>query len=135
MEKDEYTEAITKVRDKGYKITPQRLEIIRTLVKGKLLHPTLDEILSLVRKKVETVSFSTLYSTVLLLKELGIVEVFEFGGKIRVETRTTPHINIIKASTGEVVDLHDDELIKEIMDRLKSHGISAERMLINVIVY
>jgi len=136
MEQSEYKKIIDVLKRKGHKITPQRLEIIRVILTERYKHPSLDEILNKVRQRVETVSFSTLYSTIMMLEELNMLKTFEHGGRMRVEVDTSPHINIIDTETGKVIDLYDEKLIKEIINKIRLKiGKDVNKLMVNVIVY
>ncbi|WP_456368187.1 Fur family transcriptional regulator [Thermococcus sp.] len=102
--------AVEKLREHGYKLTPQRLKLVEVLNKMGGEHPSLTDLLDEVRKEFPTISFSTLYSNVLILKELGLLELFSLDGETHVELNTNPHINLI--STEGITDLNDEEVIR-----------------------
>lgn len=102
--------AIEAIKERGGKLTPQRLKILRVIEELGPRHPSLKEVLERVRKEFPTVSFSTLYNNVLALKEAGLLHIFYHGGEARVEINTDPHINVVR---GEViVDIENQEIIK-----------------------
>ncbi|WP_457754407.1 Fur family transcriptional regulator [Thermococcus sp.] len=107
--------ALKKLKEKGYKLTPQRLKLVEILDRIGSEHPSLKEILDEIREEFPTVSFSTLYSNVLTLKELGLLELFSLDGETRVELNTEPHINLI--SGGKVIDFNDSEIIERIREK------------------
>ena len=104
--------ALKTLRENGYKLTPQRLKLLDVLEETGKSHPSLNDLLEEVRKDFSTMSFSTLYSNLQTLRELGLVELFSLGGETRVELNTKPHINLI--SEGEIIDLSDPEIIEAI---------------------
>ena len=104
--------ALEKLKENGYKLTPQRLKLLDVLEETGKSHPSLNDLLEEVRKDFPTMSFSTLYSNLQTLRELGLVELFSLGGETRVELNTKPHINLI--SEGEIIDLNDPEIIEAI---------------------
>ncbi|UMG91144.1 transcriptional repressor [Nocardioides sp. TF02-7] len=59
------------LREKGYRLTPQR-ELILGAV-DELGHATPDEVLAHVRQQVSTVNASTVYRTLEVLEELGLI--------------------------------------------------------------
>lgn len=59
------------LRDKGYRLTPQR-ELILAAV-DELGHATPDEVLAKVQETASTVNASTVYRTLEVLEELGLV--------------------------------------------------------------
>ncbi len=104
--------ALEKLKENGYKLTPQRLKLLDVLEETGKSHPSLNDLLEEVRKDFPTMSFSTLYSNLQTLRGLGLVELFSLGGETRVELNTNPHINLI--SEGEIIDLNDPEIIEAI---------------------
>ena len=127
-------EVIELLRKNRYKLTPQRLEIVRALVELSELHPSLDLLLRRVKERIPTISVSTLYSTILKLEELGVIKTIFIQGKMRIESRLAPHINIVDAKTGVIKDVVDEELISLIRKRLRSMKYSGENFVINLIL-
>jgi Fur family peroxide stress response transcriptional regulator len=119
--------ALEVLKKNGYKLTPQRLKLIEVLGEMGSEHPSIGRLLARVREDFPTVSFSTLYSNLLTLKELGLVELFSVEGETRVEINTEPHINII--SGEKIVDVDDPEIIEALKRKL-----GKEVRLVNVLV-
>lgn len=69
-----------KCAENGLKITPQRSLIFDELVKATD-HPTADAIYKRVRKTLPNISFDTVYRTLLLFSETGIVNLVEGTGE------------------------------------------------------
>lgn len=132
MEKLE--EVVDLLRRKGYKLTPQRLEVIKALINLSGSHPTLDVLLKNVKKNVPTMSISTLYSTVLKLQELGVIKTVFIQGKIRVESNLKPHVNIVDPKTGKIEDILDEEIVKRIKSILKEKGYPSKNFIANIIL-
>ena len=59
------------LREKGYRLTPQRELILRAV--DDLGHATPDEVLAHVQQQASTVNASTVYRTLEVLEELGLV--------------------------------------------------------------
>src|SRR5919199_3484216 len=59
------------LRARGYRLTPQRELVLRAV--ERLGHATPDEVLSAVREESQAVNVSTVYRTLELLEELGLV--------------------------------------------------------------
>jgi Fur family peroxide stress response transcriptional regulator len=115
------------LRKKGYKMTPQRLKLIEVLNEIGSEHPSLNSLLERIKEDFPTVSFSTLYSNMMTLKELGLVELFSVGGETRVEINTEPHINLI--DNDRIIDVNDPEIIDALKRKLRR-----EVKLVNVLV-
>lgn len=127
-------EFIDVLRKKGYKVTPQRIELFKIIKASK--HPTVDEVYQKVKTTYPTVSPATVYKTIELLK--GIGEVQEIGvvdGKILYETNTTPHINLHCINCNRIEDIGSDlteKLVKDIQNKTKSKIVG---LSINFYVY
>lgn len=99
---------INKYRDKGFKLTPQRIEILRIL-EGNTSHPTAEEIYREIKKKYGTVSFSTVYNTLQALKERGeLLEVTIDPERKHFDPNPTPHHHIVCGSCGKIEDVFED---------------------------
>jgi Fur family transcriptional regulator, peroxide stress response regulator len=67
---------LSKLKGKGFRVTPQRLAILNTLADSKE-HPSVEEVYKAVKIQFPTTSLATVYNTVSMLKELN--EVLELG--------------------------------------------------------
>jgi len=95
---------IKKLRSKGYKVTPQRLAICKLLLSSKN-HPSADQIYQEVKKLYPTISLATVYCTLDLLKDLGLVQELGFSDRSsKYDPNISPHINIICPRCGKVYD-------------------------------
>ncbi len=108
--------AVEAIRERGGKLTPQRLKILKVIEELGPRHPSLKEVLERVREEFPTVSFSTLYSNVLILRDAGLLHIFYHDGEARIEVNTVPHLNIVEGS--EVIDVEDDEVVRLIERRV-----------------
>ncbi len=111
---------IQKLRDNGHKITPQRLAIVKILVKSKG-HPSVEDIYGQIKKDFPTMSLATVYRNIVLIKSLG--EVLELGfpdGSNRYDgNKPYPHPHVICIKCKKIVDPDLDSL-----DELKSEVAS-----------
>ena len=95
---------ITRLREKGYKLTPQRLEIIKVISHDRS-HPGAMDILQRVRKTVPQISMSTVYYTLEMLKKEGLLRELEFYDRDnRYDVTTADHINLICKKCGKIED-------------------------------
>ncbi len=118
--------AVEQLKKHGHKITPQRLAILETLAKLAPQHPTLTQVYNQITRKYPTISFSTLYTNIQTLQQLGLLHTFTHNGETRLELNTQPHINII--SEDHITDLHDPQLIQQLQQK-----IGAPILLVNII--
>ncbi|MEM0331251.1 MAG: transcriptional repressor [Archaeoglobaceae archaeon] len=107
--------AIEALKSANLKLTPQRLKLIEIIAEISNRHPTLAEILEKVREEFPTTSFSTLYTNILMLKALGLLEIFAIGDETRIELNLKPHINVFDR---EIRDFCDDELMRKIEEKI-----------------
>ena len=92
------------LRDKGFKLTPQRLLII-DLLAGQKSHPSAQTLMRLAREKAPKISASTVYYTLNLLKKLKLVRELDFYDMDnRYEANTRDHLNLICIACGRIED-------------------------------
>ena len=77
-------------------------------------HPDVDELHKRVIKIDKKISIATVYRTVKLFEESGIIDKHDFkGGKARYEqSPDVHHDHLIDISTGEILEFVDDEIEK-----------------------
>jgi len=117
-----------KCKKKGVRLTDQRKVIAKVMSDSKTTfgskdHPDVDELhkrISLIDKKI---SIATVYRTVKLFEEAGIIERHDFKeGKSRYEPSTDQHHDhLIDINSGEIVEFVDkdiEELQTKIAEKL-----------------
>jgi Fur family peroxide stress response transcriptional regulator len=93
------------LREKGYKLTPQRKAILNLLAR-EMSHPGAADILKKVKKTVPQISMSTVYYTLDILKKEGLIHELEFYDQDnRYDVNVTNHINLICKKCGRIEDL------------------------------
>ena len=99
--------------DKGVKLTDQR-KIIAKVMSESNDHPDVDELYNRVSKLDAKISIATVYRTVKIFEELGILTKHEFkGGKARYEELNEGHHDhLIDIKSGEIIEFVDDEIEK-----------------------
>jgi len=109
---------LQKLRDNGYKITPQRLAIVKILAKSED-HPSVENIHDQIKKDFPTMSLATVYRNIELIKSLG--EVFELGfpdGSNRYDgNRPYSHPHLICTKCRRIMD-PDLESLEEVTQEL-----------------
>ena len=102
-----------KCRSKGVKLTEQR-KIIAKIMSDSQDHPDVDELYNRASKIDSRISIATVYRTVKLFEEAGIVAKHDFkGGKARYEELNEGHHDhLIDIKTGEIIEFVDDEIEK-----------------------
>jgi Fur family ferric uptake transcriptional regulator len=103
---------------KGLRITEQRRVIARVLSEVDD-HPDVESLHKRVAAVDPRISIATVYRTVKLFEEAGILARHEFqGGRSRYETAPEDHHDhLIDVDSGEVIEFHDPEL-EELQQRI-----------------
>ena len=98
---------------KGVKLTDQRKIIAQTMSNSQD-HPDVDELYKRASKVDSKISIATVYRTVKLFEEAGIVAKHDFkGGKARYEELSeSHHDHLIDIKTGEIIEFVDEEIEK-----------------------
>ena len=98
---------------KGVKLTDQR-RIIAKIMTEASDHPDVDELYNRVSKIDAKISIATVYRTVKLFEESGILAKHDFkGNKARYEQlMESHHDHLIDIKTGEIIEFVDDEIEK-----------------------
>ena len=99
--------------DKGVKLTDQR-KIVAKVMSESHDHPDVDELYNRVSKIDLKISIATVYRTVKLFEESGILTKHEFKGrKARYEELNEGHHDhLIDIKSGEIIEFVDDEIEK-----------------------
>jgi Fe2+ or Zn2+ uptake regulation protein len=96
---------IKKMKEKGLKLTSQRLAIVDVLVEKNLLHPSARVIYDAAKRRTQGVSVSTVYFTLKELSKHGIIKTLEFDKmENRYEGNLTDHINLVCKECQGITD-------------------------------
>ena len=100
-------------RQKGVKLTDQRKLIAQTMSNSHD-HPNVDELYKRVSKIDSKISIATVYRTVKLFEEAGILTRHDFkGGKARYEELPdNHHDHLLDVQSGEIVEFVNEEIEK-----------------------
>ena len=98
---------------KGVKLTEQRKIIARVMSEAND-HPNVDELYNRISRIDAKISIATVYRTVKLFEESGIVAKHDFkGGKARYEELSeSHHDHLIDVKTGEIIEFVDEDIEK-----------------------
>jgi len=113
---------IEKMKERGLKLTSQRLAIIDVLVDNALSHPSASLVYHEAKKRAKSLSLSTVYATLSELSRHGIIKLVEFDTmENRYELDTTPHINVVCKECKKILDYEFPILInwKAVLKRLR----------------
>ena len=100
-----------KCKQKGIKLTDQR-KLIAKVMSESASHPNVDELHQKVSKFDSKISIATVYRTVKLFEEAGIVSKHDFkGNKSRYEESTQEHHDhLIDVNTGEITEFVNEDI-------------------------
>lgn len=117
------------LRKKGFKVTPQRLAVYRALAESKE-HPSAEMIYSQLKETFPTMSLATIYKTVDMLVELGLVQKLNVGeDSFRYDAWTDDHSHIRCTVCGRVDDLTeiDSDAILDAANRNSDYQITGQQ--------
>lgn len=120
---DRVRELVTALRAKGYRLTPQRLAVLRALVQSPD-HPSVEQVYEEVRRQHPMISRATVYKTVETLKGMGQVLELEFSGAgNRYDgRRVEPHPHLVCRGCGRIQDLELPGLMREATEVAQKTG-------------
>ena len=112
------TEAVTKIlREKGFKVTPQRLAVYDGLSSTKS-HPNAEMLYNMLQPSYPTMSLATVYKTMDIFAGLGLIQILNVGEdsyRYDAETATHPHIRCTECNrVDDIFDFQDDGLLGEV---------------------
>ena len=118
-----------KCLSKGVKLTEQRRIIAKIISESKTEygesdHPDVDELYNRVSKIDPKISIATIYRTVRLFEEAGILTKHDFkGGKARYEAMIeSHHDHLIDIKSGEIIEFVDEEIERLQKKVAEKHG-------------
>ncbi len=105
------------LRAKGYRLTPQRELVLQAV--ERLGHATPDQVLVAVREQSRAVNISTVYRTLELLEELGLVRHAHITDRAPTyhSTATPDHVHLVCRGCGAITEV-EPELIEPMTSRL-----------------
>src|SRR6476620_1797684 len=115
-----------KLRGSGYRLTPQRELILRAV--EDLGHATPDEVLARVREQSSAVNVSTVYRTLEVLEELGLIRHAHLSDRAPTYHSVTEHehFHLVCRNCHRVISV-DPTVLEPLLARLRDdHGFSAD---------
>ena len=115
----------------GLRLTDQR-RTIATILEGAEDHPDVEELYARASAVDPNISLATVYRTVKLFEEAGILEKREFGdGRARYEdAERDHHDHLIDLHSGEVIEFVDEEIeaLQEKIARKLGYELKGHRL-------
>ncbi|ACM23154.1 MULTISPECIES: Fur family transcriptional regulator [Thermotoga] len=103
-------EIVEQLKAKKIKLTTQRMEIIKFVSKMEKGHFEAKELFSVLSKKIPSLSIATLYSTLYLLVDLGVIYSFSDGQKTIFDFNPAPHGHFVCRICGKIEDIEIKKL-------------------------
>jgi Fe2+ or Zn2+ uptake regulation protein len=117
---------IEKLRERGLRVTSQRVVIHRSLC-SRARHMTAEQVLATVSDTLPGTSLPTVYSTLELFEDLGLVRrVATGGGAVLFDSRVQPHAHTVCRRCGSVADLDAVGAPDAALQRARAAGFAAD---------
>ncbi|OPJ57282.1 Fur family transcriptional regulator [Alkalithermobacter paradoxus] len=122
---ENYLEIIkTKLKEEGFKLTPQRRSIVETMFKLKGEHLSSEEIYDLVKKDCPEIGLATVYRTLQLLDDIGAVLKLNLDDgccryEINIDDESHNHHHLICKKCSKVIEVKED-LLEVLEDKIES---------------
>jgi Fur family peroxide stress response transcriptional regulator len=117
----------------GVRVTPQRIIITKIILDNVKNHPSFKEIHETVQKQLPRIGISTIFNTMKMLEEAGVIRIFEYNGETHIDS-PEPHVNVYCRNNGKIIDVEDTvkPIIEDLEDKIRELGIKVEN--INVMI-
>ena len=111
--------ATTLLQGAGLRLTPQRLAIAHEVLAQD--HPTAAEVYEAVRGQFPTMGLATVYATLNVMVEHGLLRPLAFENAVRFDANVEPHANLICTACGRITDYDGcDDVLRALRDRAAS---------------
>lgn len=109
LSQERLTAVIHRLREQGYRFTPQRMAIVQTILESPD-HPSAEEIYQQVSAVFPMISLATVYKTLEILRDIGEVMEFPVEGRTRYDGNLQPHVHLICERCHSVTDWSNDAI-------------------------
>ena len=121
--------AVEKLRAAGRRVTRERELLLGIIDRNPHLDAT--EIYRIAKDQRPQIGLATVYRTLNLLKEIGLVRTCELGESHRhYEVRQDDHLHLICSDCGRVLDIPSPESLRTLAEE---HGFRVERTRLELI--
>ena len=102
--KPRFNELITSLKERAFRLTPQRVELVRLIAASKE-HPSAAQLYTKIKTQFPTMSQATVYKTLALLKEMNQVLEIDLRDDSHYDgNRPSPHPHLICTRCNKIVD-------------------------------
>lgn len=107
----------------GSKLTPQRLSILDVIIEQEGNHLTIEEIYEIVKKNKPQIGVATVYRTIQLFEEVGLVSKLDLNDglyryELNHEEETHNHHHLVCNDCGKVMEV-DGDLLDDVEDKIE----------------
>ncbi len=124
-------ELVARLRPLGLRLTPQRLAIAEVVV-NSADHPSVRDIYERVRAFFPYVTIATVYSTLDVLEQAGVVQELPFQRLSRYDANLSPHANLVCIGCSLVLDSDvGEETVAELLELVTKESdfqVSSQRL-------
>jgi Fur family ferric uptake transcriptional regulator len=108
----------SRLSELGYRLTPQRLMVVRAVEEADS-HISAEEIYLQIRARYPHMNISTVYRTLELLSELGLVTETDMGdGRVRYHSiGKGHHHHLVCQKCGEIIDV-EESMLSQLRDEI-----------------
>ena len=118
------TDLVNLLRQKGLKVTPQRLSILKLLYNGG--HYSGEQIYNELKKTEPSISLSTVYNALNTLEKAGLLNSFEVNGINWYEIKRELHVNVFCEDLNQIIDVNID--LDNLYKELKEKGLEIKSL-------
>jgi Fur family transcriptional regulator, peroxide stress response regulator len=108
------------LREKGFKVTPQRLAIYDVLY-NTTEHPSAEVIFNQLQSHYPTMSLATVYKTIEILREIGLVQVLNVGEdsfRYDANTENHPHVRcMVCKRVDDIFEVDTSEFVAKVAQK------------------
>lgn len=124
------TEILDRLRANGIRPSPQRIAIAEHVLSATN-HPSAEEVFDTVRGSLPSVSRATIYNTLNLFADHGLIKKLNLAeGRIVFDPTTEPHHHLIDAETGAIHDVPWQALTVSGLDRLTGFTVDEHQVVL-----
>ena len=99
-----FHELIAALKERHYRLTPQRMELVR-LIAASAGHPSAAQLHSRIKEQFPTMSLATVYKTLALLKEMGLVLEIDLRDDSHYDGKhPKPHPHLVCIKCNKIID-------------------------------
>jgi Fur family ferric uptake transcriptional regulator len=114
------------LRSRGYRLTPQRQLVLEAV--STLGHATPEDVHAWVRERSSGVNISTVYRTLEVLEEVGLVKHahLSHGAPTYHAAAAPEHVHLVCRDCGKIIEIEPSEITPMVDELRHTHGFAAD---------